>query len=74
MMARHTLRPPDMNPEGITPTEWVRRINSKGVGQVESITGDCALVDWLNGSKEVVQCVYLRRVRPGGEQFDRRGR
>lgn len=71
MMARHTLSPPDMNPEGITPGEWVSRIGSKAVGFVQSVTKDCALVDWLTGTKEIVPCVYLRRV-PSGEGKDGR--
>lgn len=63
MMVRHTLTPPDMNPEGIQATDRVRKLGKKGVGHVESVSGDCALVDWLDGSKEVVPCVYLRRVK-----------
>lgn len=71
MMARHTLSPPDMNPEGITPGEWVRKLRHRGIGYVESITDNHALVDWLSGAKEVVPCVYLRRA-PNGEGKDKR--
>lgn len=73
MMARRLLTPPDMNPEGITAGEWVRRVQGKGVGRVESVTNDTALVDWLDGTnvKELIYCVYLRRV-PSGEGIDRR--
>ena len=70
MMPR-TLRPPDMNPEGITLDDWVRKLRGTGVGRVERITGDTAYVDWLNGSKEAVPCIYLRRA-PSGEGKDRR--
>jgi hypothetical protein len=73
MMVRKTLTPPDMNPEGITPGEWVRHLRSRRVGHVEEINGEppCALVDWLNGTKELVGCIYLRRA-PSGEGKDKR--
>lgn len=61
MMAR-TLRPPDMNPEGITPTEWVRRIGRPGAGLVEEINGDHATVAF-GGKREVVPLVCLQRVK-----------
>lgn len=68
-----TLTPPDLNPEGIVPMDWVRKINARTVGQVESITDDYALVDWLNG-KEVVCCIYLRRIEGRGHEYDKRRR
>lgn len=74
MFGRRTLRPPDLNPEGLSALDWVRKIRCKKVGKVESVTDDHALVDWLNGTKEVVLCIYLRRVPPDrGAGFDRRG-
>lgn len=72
MMARRLLSPPDMNPDGIIAHDWVRKIGRKGVGQVESVTGDAALVDWLAGTKEIVLCVYLRRAPNCGEKYDRK--
>lgn len=71
-MIRRILRPPDMNPEGIEATDWVRKIGSRGKGVVESVTDDHAVVDWLDGSKEVVACVHLQRIRQRGSSLDRR--
>ncbi len=64
-MARPILTPPDPNPNGIVEMEWVRRIGCKGVGMVESISGDCALVDWLKGTKSIVPCALLKMVDYG---------
>lgn len=58
-MVRPILTPPDPNPNGIAEMEWVRRIGMRGVGMVESVTGDHAVVDWLKGGKSVVPCALL---------------
>ena len=58
------LSPPDLNPEGISAGDWVRRLNGKRKGVVESLTQDVALVDWLNGRKQVMLCVFLKRISP----------
>jgi hypothetical protein len=73
MMVRKTLTPPDMNPEGITQGDWVRKLNCKRVGFVVEINGSppCALVDWFTGTKDLIGCIYLRRV-PSGEGKDKR--
>jgi hypothetical protein len=63
-MVRPILTPPDPNPNGIVEMEWVRRIGTRGVGIVESIRGDCAVVDWLNG-KSIIPCVLLEMVDYG---------
>jgi hypothetical protein len=64
-MARPILTPPDPNPNGIAEMEWVRRIGTKGVGIVESVRGDCAVVNWWNGSKSIVPCALLQMVDYG---------
>jgi hypothetical protein len=69
-MVRPILTPPDPNPNGIAEMEWVRKIGTRGVGMVESITDNCALVDWLRGAKEVVPCALLEMVNYG----ERRGK
>jgi hypothetical protein len=73
-MIRPRLSPPDMNPEGIGATDWVRKLGCKRVGEVESVSNDHALVAWLNGTKELIACVHLRRVPPDARpDLDRRG-
>ena len=63
-MTRRTLSPPDLNPEGVSAGDWVRRLNGKRRGVVESLKDDCAYVDWLDGRKEPIFCVFLRRIAP----------
>lgn len=63
-MTRRTLSPPDLNPDGIVAGDWVSKIGGRLNGHVQSVTGDHAYVDWLNGKKEVLTCIFLRRVSP----------
>lgn len=73
-MIGRRLSPPDLNPEGITPMDWVRKIRGRRVGQVERVTGDMAYVNWFDGTHDVVCCIYLRREPSDkGGKLDRRG-
>ena len=64
MTRRLRLTPPDLNPEGLQERDFVQRLNGKRKGVIESLRDDCALVDWLNGRKQLLLCVFLRRVDP----------
>lgn len=59
---RPILRAPDPNPEGISELDWVRKVGCRGVGKVERVTDNMALVTWLNGRHSVLPCVWLKRV------------
>lgn len=59
-------------PDDIQPRDFVRKYGFKGVGCVESITGDHALVDWLDGTKEVTPLNLLKPVKQRGGYFDTR--
>ena len=69
-MARDLLTGPE--PDDIMARDFVTKRGLKAVGVVESITGDCALVDWLNGSKEIVYLVHLTLIGHKAGSFDRR--
>lgn len=61
-------------PDEIAPMDWVRKRGQAGVGQVESLSGDYALVNWFVGIKEILPSSLLARVKPRGQQFDIRRR
>lgn len=70
MMARDLLTGPE--PEDIMPTDWVMKRGLKQKGVVESISGTCAVVDWLTGAKEIVEVRLLVKVPHRAASFDRR--
>lgn len=70
---RRILRAIDPNPDGITETDWVRRIYVDGTGRVESVRGNTAVVNFFDGKpKVIIPCAHLRRVRDC-DDFDKRG-
>lgn len=69
-LLRYLLKGPE--PDDIRPTDWVRKYGFKGAGVVESVTNNHAVVDWLTGLKEIVDCKLLRRIQHRGGRFDSR--
>ena len=71
-LLRYLLKGPE--PDDIQPRDFVRKYGFKGTGCVESVTNDHALVNWLDGSKEIVACKLLRMIQHRGGRFDSRWR
>lgn len=53
--------------------DMVRRVGHRGVGLVESVDQGFAWVAWKEDRKDYLPLCVLRRVRPVGSSFDRRG-
>ena len=54
--------------------DLVRRKGHRGVGFLEEVRDGYAWVSWKDSRKEYLPLVALRRIRPGGHDFDRRQR
>lgn len=67
---RRILNGPD--PEDIIPGDWVRVIGYRGVGLVESVNGDTALVSREPDKRELHPIKGLRRVKQRGSLYDSR--
>ena len=60
-------------PDDLVPTDWVRpRMGERKAGVVESRSETHAVVDWLNGKKEIIQLGMLRRIYPARDDLDSR--
>lgn len=54
--------------------DLVRRIYHRGVGLVESTIDGWAWVSWKDGKRDYLPFVCLRKITPGGSEYDRRRR
>lgn len=70
MMARKLLAGPE--PDDIIPGDWVRVIGYHGVGLVESVCGDTALISRQPDKRELHPIKGLRRVKHKGSLYDTR--
>lgn len=58
--------------DDVLPGDFVRRIGAKGVGLVENVTGNQALVAWDKDRRDLLAVWSLRRVKPRGASLDTR--
>lgn len=69
-VARQTLNGPEH--DDILPFDWVRIIGQRGVGLVESVSTDTAVVCFSPGRREILPVKALRRVKQRGSLYDTR--
>ncbi len=70
---RHILRSQVV--DDLLPGDFVRRPGIRGIGLVESITDDHAVVAWNKDQRDILPFAALRRVCESPNRFDsRRGR
>lgn len=58
----------------LQPGDLARRKGHRGVGIVESVGDGFAWIAWKDGRKDYLPVIALRRITPGGADYDvRRG-
>lgn len=50
--------------------DLVRRYGHRRVGIVEEVNEGHALIAWGNGFKDILPLAGIRKVRPGGSEYD----